>query len=103
MKMIVTQKHGRLLLPTSLFLFITFISFTILTTASAPSTQHSFSFDPPSSINSTSVHTMTALDKFLESIRPRLEAEPQSQVILVTGNESAGEFSFFFVHVDTLN
>ncbi|KAF9281719.1 Exopolyphosphatase, partial [Mortierella antarctica] len=35
---------------------------------------------------------MTALDKFLESIRPRLEAEPQSQVILVTGNESAAFF-----------
>ncbi|KAG0039312.1 Exopolyphosphatase [Podila clonocystis] len=37
---------------------------------------------------------MTAFDKFLESLRPRLEAEPQSQVILVTGNESADLDSF---------
>ncbi|KAF9313168.1 Exopolyphosphatase [Podila horticola] len=37
---------------------------------------------------------MTALDRFLESLRPRLEAEPQSRVILVTGNESADLDSF---------
>ncbi|KAF9369334.1 hypothetical protein CPB97_003673, partial [Podila verticillata] len=37
---------------------------------------------------------MTAFDKFLESLRPRLDAEPQSQVILVTGNESADLDSF---------
>ncbi|KAG0080792.1 Exopolyphosphatase, partial [Podila epicladia] len=37
---------------------------------------------------------MVALDKFLASLRPRLKAEPQSQVILVTGNESADLDSF---------
>lgn len=34
----------------------------------------------------------TAMDTFLASIRPRLDSEEHSHVIIVTGNESAGTF-----------
>lgn len=44
----------------------------------------------------------TAMDTFLASIRPRLDSEKDSHVIIVTGNESAGTFIpntlFYLIH-----